>query len=165
MTNEHILFQLEHENRMLKDRLKTYRGTYTQAHLDRVSKGRIVLKKVVERLDDSTGFHARTSRRSNEKHTKDVSILVQNYSGEKLFEDMTQMRTHSTALLTIPRNPLAGISGKSLRDWISGRIQMAQVRHYYRQFSEVASSFNDQSYSIIYPADFSITLRDVVLWA
>lgn len=67
---------------------------------------------------------------------QDVQLLVEKFESENLLEAGGN-RTHSPSLLNTTRNPMAGINGQSLKDWISKRIEMCRIRQYYRQFSAV----------------------------
>ena len=131
-----IFIQLEHENRELKARLKTYRGSFTDGHLDRVSKARSELSKVVRKLDGELGY--RTANNTNrELSQQDIQLLFQCYeSVDMLSEAQSQgIRTHSPSLLNLSSNCLSSMSGLSLRDWFKERFVKAEIRPYYKQFS------------------------------
>ena len=128
--------QLEHENRELKARLKTYRGSFTDGHLDRVSKAHSELSKMVRKLDSELGY--RTANNTNrELSQQDIQLLFQCYeSVDMLSEAQSQgIRTHSPSLLNLSSNCLSSMSGLSLRDWFKERFVKAEIRPYYKQFS------------------------------
>lgn len=77
-------------------------------------------------------------------------MLVEQLKGENLL-NIEAKRTHSPSLLSITANPLAGINGKSLKDWITQRMEMCRVRHYYQQFITVSPSYVEEEISVLYP--------------
>ena len=119
---------------MFKERLKSYRGEYTDPHLQRISKGRAIVKEVITRLDGGLQYHAPSSRAKRDVCVTDVVLLIDKMKDEQLLSAHGS-RTHGPSLLTTAANPVAGTSGKKVKEWMLERIGMCQVRRYYKQFS------------------------------
>ena len=139
-----ILFQLEHENRAFQDRLKTYRGTYTDKHINKISKARGVWSKIEQKVDIEIGYRVSANISKWELPERDINLLVKKLGPEDLLEPSHAgvVKTHSPSLLNTCSNPAAGISGKTLRSWMYERIELMKVRPYYLQFSQVPLSFD-----------------------
>lgn len=129
------LLQMEHENRRFKQRLKTYRGKFTQAHIDRISRGRSVIGVIVRKFSKSLGHHTPATKLVK-KDAEDVKALTDLYYTSHLFTSSeTTSRVHSPSLSSITPNALAaGLNSKSLDEWVDERIKLTQLRNYYRQF-------------------------------
>ena len=123
---------------------------YTESHLDRISKGRRVLNKIILRLDHHINYQPPVAQSKHQIKVKDLKLLTDKLKAEDLLEVGPQ-RTHSASLTNISANPAAGVNGKSLRRWLSERIQMCQVRHYYQQFVPIPPSQLDDSASNDHP--------------
>jgi len=151
-TNIPLDLALEHENREFKKRLKTYYGVYTQPHIDRISRARGVLVKIIKRLDHELDYHQGSKpAKRDDKSMNDIKLLAEKYQKEDLLTlSSTSPRSHSPTLLTVPANPISGTNGKSLRQWMDSRMELIRVRHYYQQYSQVAASFVDSTSSSIY---------------
>lgn len=117
---------------------------YTQPHIDRISRARGVLVKIIRQLDKELNYNAGFKPSKRVLAAKDIELLVEKYSEESLLESVCDMsRSHSSSLLTVPSNPMAGTNGKSLLKWMNDRVELIKVRHYYQQFSQVAASYMD----------------------
>ena len=133
---------MEHENRAFKARLKTYRGTYTDNHINKISRARGVWAKIQTRVDKEMNYHIYANRSKRELPEGDIRLLMKKFDIDELFTPaLTSVRAHSPSLLNITSNPASGISGKSLRTWMAERIELMRVRHYYLQFNVIPQSF------------------------
>lgn len=160
--------QLEHENRMFKTLLKTYRGQFTQAHLDRISKGRCQMSKIMQQLDDELKYHAPVSKSRRELDMKDISMLTSLYVPADLLHSIRTTRAHSPTLLNVTENLMSGMNGQSLEQWLKDRIELCKIRQYYRQFYRPKDTTHSTSSLDLVPdsdwssmADFSIPWSDV----
>ena len=125
---------MEHEIRRFKERLKTYRGKYTQSHIDRVSRGRSVINQIVRKFTKSIDYHTQ-SKKLVKKEADDTKALTELYRTTPLFTSEARIRVHSSSLGNISKNIIgAGLNGSSLNDWVQEWIQLSQLRNYYRQF-------------------------------
>ena len=95
-------------------------------------------------MDKEIGFRPPVSRSSRELPMKDIRLLVASYTTEDLL-DVIGVKTHSPSMLSLTGNPISGINGKSLREWMVTRITKCRIRHYYRQFDAEPASFESQS--------------------
>lgn len=103
-----------------------------------------MLEKILKRVDCEIGFYVAKRKSKRELTELDISLLVKEYSQASLLNtSSTTERTHSPSLLRLTSNPLAGINGKSLNEWILGRMQLIRVRHYYLQFIQQPASIDD----------------------
>ena len=130
---------------MLKTLLKTYRGTYTQDHLDRISKGRCQMSRIIKALDKDIGFFHST-KMNRHLSMDDINLLVESYQSAELFDDGRDsagpMRTHSPKLLSICSNSMSAMNGKALLNWLKERIEICRIRQYYRQFVQPHDSYH-----------------------
>lgn len=110
-----FVFKMEHENRLFKANLKSYRGTYTQDHIDRISKGRSRIAAIVQALDRELGYH-RTSGRNQNPDTRDIKLLSDLYSTSNLTEAASVAKYHSLSLMYISKNLMEGVNGKKVND-------------------------------------------------
>lgn len=120
---------------MFKELLKTYRGQFTQAHLDRISKGRHRIDNMIQALDKELGYHGSQAGKRPGLAEGDVKALTELYAKANLL-NREGIRAHSPALTNITRNLAGGVNGKSMREWLTERIELCRIRNYYRQFSK-----------------------------
>lgn len=115
---------------------------------------------MIQSLDKEIGYHTTSGRAKRELPIKDIRRLMKCYVDEDLLEQC-QARTHSPSLLHVASNTTAGINGKSLCEWMEGRIGMCKIRHYYRQFITASASFSSESedaYPLLLPTWWDTTL-------
>lgn len=126
---------MEHENRLFKERLKTFRGTFTQAHLDRVSRARSQITKMIRTLDEQIGHYPNKAAKTGQKDDNDVRMLTVLYQRCDLTAHTNSARVHSTSTCDVSQNLTAGMNGSSLKAWLLERLELCRIRNYYRQFS------------------------------
>lgn len=145
---------------MFKDRLKTYRGKYTDEHVERISKGRGVLNEMIVKLDQHINYHPPSGRYKDRMKIRDVRLLVGKLKDEKLLQQLGE-RSHSPSLNRVFGNPTSGINGKSFGHWMEERMEMCRVRHYYQQFNIVPPSYiEDSALSTDHPFLSDLAWRD-----
>ena len=83
---------------MFGERVKSYRGEYTDPHLQMISKGRAIVKEVITRLDGSLQYHAPSRMAKSDVCVTDVVLLISMKTEQLLSAHGS--RTHSPSLLT-----------------------------------------------------------------
>lgn len=104
---------MEHENRRFKANLKCYRGDYTQAHVDRISKGYNRINQIVSTLDKEIEYHPTSGKNKTSQEHKDLELLVAAYKDAGLTQ-YSANRFHSLSCYNICKNLMAGLNSKSL---------------------------------------------------
>ena len=113
-------YQLEHENRIFKDQLKSYRGEFTQPHLDRISKGRSRLRGLNTSVDQELNYHRGTGRSRRDLSKYDVKTVVNRYSSADIISN-NPARTSLQSLFMRPSNPIS-MSDMELFEWLDERL-------------------------------------------
>lgn len=120
-----------------KSELKTYRGEYTQKHVDRISKGRAARKEVIDQLDADTGFR-KPSGRHSESDDKHVEMLV-----KKLVDDeedqlvsvlQERVRRQHAGTGAVPTEVIDTIPYNDLVSWVNQKIDILKSKRLYKQF-------------------------------
>lgn len=154
---------MEHENRLFKERLKTYRGEFTQAHLDRISKGRSQIKNMIRTFDKQIGYHGASAATRVKLVKRDVGLLCDLYATANLTKQMTATRVHSTSTCNVTRNLTCAMNGSSLKNWLLDRISLCKIRQYYRQFQESATETVDDTTSLELVPDSDVSELDMTI--
>ena len=153
-------YQLEHENRIFKDQLKSYRGEFTQPHLDRISKGRSRLRGLNTSVDQELNYHRGSGRSRRDLSKADVKTLVDRYSTADIMSN-TPARTMPQSLFLCPSNPIS-MSGMELFEWLDERLIRGACRTTYRQFQltehEVSSSSDTEQ-------NLTVSDTEVITWS
>ena len=123
-------YQLEHENRIFKDQLKSY------------SKGRSRLRGLNTSVDQELNYHRGSGRSRRDLSKSDVKIVVNRYSSADIISN-NPARTLLQSLFLCPSNPIS-MSDMELFEWLDERLIWGACRRTYRQFQltkhEVSSS-------------------------
>ena len=121
---------LEHQNKVFKADVKTYRGTFTDKTLARVSQSTMPCDKVVANFDKQTGVHKPSGRHSLPDWSEDIEALAEGYLRHKLFTDIPGRRHNAVKNMPTP-HILRNISDASLSQWILKCMKNHQRKHYY----------------------------------
>lgn len=124
---------MEHENRQMKSKLRAYRGTYTQNHLDSISKGSCVMHNIERNIDNQVCYFISKGDGSKPLDKSDIDILIEKYKEANLFSENTG-RSHSPSLSYISSNTLSCVSKNELLTWMQVRLSILKTKNYYKQF-------------------------------
>lgn len=139
---------LEHENRSFKDDVKCYRGTFSQDHIDRISKARTRTKLIIKSLDGEIEYHRGSGQPSRKLSLEDIKILVERYEAADILTERQGRVLPGASLLLCENSTMSGISGMELHEWLNERLTLASIRPSYLQFQyasyELSSSSEDE---------------------
>lgn len=124
---------MEQQNRSLKEDLHTYRGEYSQSHLDNISLGSNLSNETVLNIDKQHSYFISKGKGTPDLSLDDIKLLVSRYKDAELFTDIP-LRTHCSELAFICNNPTKTMTKKELRKWIAERIGILQTKNVYKQF-------------------------------
>lgn len=126
---------MEHENKYFKEQLKTYRGEYTQAPIDRISKSQSLISCIIRTIDVETNTRTPGSKKTPPISNDDVSRLVEVFRPAQLLA-YADGRHHSPQLVFTTRNLLKSLSATEVRIWLEKKIKYLKTCHYYKQHHE-----------------------------
>lgn len=129
---------------MFKVLLKSYRGIYTQAHLDRISKGRKKITDIIRALDRELGYYGSRMGTKAQLAKSDIKLLTELYSTSNLMQQ-SGPRVHSPSTFNVTKNISEGMNGKSLKEWLTERMELCRIRNYYRQFGNQPATHDPES--------------------
>lgn len=130
---------MEQENRTFKEQLHTYRGEYSQHHLNNISLGSNLRDAAVRNIDRQTGYYISKGEGAPAIDKDDIRLLVAKYRNENLFEDKP-CRSHCSSLAFLSKNPMVTMTSPELDKWIKGRISILKTKNVYKQFDDPSSS-------------------------
>lgn len=153
---------MEHQNKYFKELLKTYRGEYTQAPIDRISKSQSLINHILHTLDVETANRKPSSKKTAPISNDDVKRLIEVFRPAQL---MTYVdgRQHSPQLVFTMRNMLKSFSANDVWNWLDNKMKYIKTELFYKQhhssnvpaglasadqsdeliWSELEQSFND----------------------
>ena len=121
---------LEHCNKVFKDEAHSYRGTFTDKTLSRVSRSALILHEVVKHFDKISDTSLSSGKHKKADTKGDVTLLVQHISPIKIFDNIPG-RSY-TAFKTM-NDPLKNQNMEKFRDWISNSITSFGKKHFYKK--------------------------------
>lgn len=124
---------MEHENKLFKKQLPTYRGEYTQASIDRISKSQTLINMILRNFDAERHGHRKSSKPTQPVSKDDVIRLVEVYKHANLFHEQPG-RNHSTSLMFLQRNAMASLTSVEMEMWLMKKFKYLKGAHYYKQF-------------------------------
>ena len=145
-SNIAIDLYMEHENKYFKEQLKTYRGEYTQAPIDRISKSQSALNVILRNHDTSLSTRKPASHGTDPVSSEDIRKLVKVYGPANLFTTVDG-RQHSADLVMTRRNIMTSLSSGETEKWLWNKIHDMKGAHYYKQFRKPAVEANNEMWS------------------
>lgn len=124
---------MEHENKAMKEDLRAYRGTYTQNHLDGISKGSNLMGDIIRSIDRQYGYYISKGEGTKQLNQSDIKVLVDKYITANLFT-ATAGRSHSPSLSFINSNVMKILTRAELDAWMKERLTILKTKNYYKQF-------------------------------
>ena len=124
---------MEQQNRSLKEDLHTYRGEYSQTHLDNISLGSNLANESVRNIDKQHSYYISKGEGSPELSADDIKLLVSKYKDAQLFKEIP-CRSHCSALTFICKNPMRTMTETELNKWVAERVSILQTKNVYKQF-------------------------------
>ena len=129
-TNHPNDLDLEHCNKVFKDEAHSYRGTFTDKTLSRVSRSALTLHGLVKNFDKISNTSLSSGKHKDADTKDDIRILVQHINPVNIFDHIPG-RSY-TAYPTISDNPLKSLNMERFRDWISESISSFGKKHFYK---------------------------------
>lgn len=125
---------MEHENKYFKQQLATYRGEYTQATVDRISKSQTIVNNVISEFDTTVDVRKRVGRGTKNVSDEDIERLVKVYRKANLLKRCPG-RQHSTGLVFLRRNLMSSETANEVETWLTNSLfDSLRGAHYYEQF-------------------------------
>lgn len=140
---------VEHENRLVKNDLNSYRGKITQQHLDKISRSSGLRRKLTSSIDKEIGMFNHSLGDYRTLNKDDIYSLVSKITEANLLKKHESGRFHTPALHFSSHEPLTPLDIDSVESWIKKRLSILKTKHYYKQFhtSEVSLSLSSLSLS------------------
>ena len=121
---------IEHNNKLIKSEVHSFRGHITDRTLDRISKSILATDKVVRNMDKQGNVRRPSGKHAKMDTSDDVQILVKQFQQEDLFVFIPG-RCHS-AFPKIASNPLAVLENDKLKQWLYISLRDISERHFYQ---------------------------------
>ena len=120
-TNHPNDLDLEHQNKLFKDQVHNYRGTFTEKSISRVSRSATVIDKNLASYDKSVKVFRPSGEHTSANTDEDILTLIKSFQERRVF-DCIPGRSHAQ-FGTISSNPFRHLDGDQLRDWISSCLK------------------------------------------
>ena len=128
-TNHPNDLDLEHQNKLFKDQIHSYRGVFTEKSIARVSRSVVSTDKILKSYDSSMKVFRPSGKHKTANTEDDIEIILKHLLERKVF-DYTPGRCH-TQFRTVKSNPFGSLDGEKLRDWISACLKKYSQEHFY----------------------------------
>ena len=128
-TNHPNDLDIEHQNKLFKDQIHSYRGVYTEKAISRVSPSVNTVDKVLKAYDKSVDVFRPCGLHTSANTEQDVYTLIQSFQKAELFENKPG-RVHKQFEI-ISSNLFESMDNNTLRDWISASLKKFSQEHFY----------------------------------
>ena len=128
-TNHPNDLDLEHCNRIFKDEAHSFRGTFTEKTISRVSRSALSTYNIVKNYDKQTNVHEASGLHTDADLSADIELIVNQLIQSNVFKRVPGRR-HG-AFQTISPNPFAELDMEQIRDWIAGSLRKYSAKHFY----------------------------------
>ena len=128
-TNHPNDLDLEHQNKLFKDQIHSYRGVFTEKAIARVSRSAVTTEQIMKIYDSSMKLFKPSGEHTAANTDSDVAELIKQFLQKKLF-DYSPGRQHSQ-FENIWSNPFECIDADVVRDWISSSLKKYSQEHFY----------------------------------
>ena len=126
---------VEHLNKVFKERFTLYRGEPTDAMMYRISASQDLATNVLQQHTDSWQTRAGprgTARQNEDKYQGDVSIITNTLREEDIVTCHPGRRLRSDKLCDAARDPMLAIDMFALRSWYAAKLKaMAAMPHFH----------------------------------
>ncbi|XP_070572406.1 uncharacterized protein [Ptychodera flava] len=129
-TNHPMDLDIEHDNKVFKDDVTSYRGEITERTINRVSRSINTTEAILNHYDKVTKIRKASGKHTRQDTTDDVYTLVAQFTDARLFE-LTTGRHHS-AFPRIQANPLSKLDMVAFKSWLSKSLKAFSNKHYYK---------------------------------
>ncbi|XP_061182759.1 uncharacterized protein LOC133191089 [Saccostrea echinata] len=120
---------IEHCNKVFKDEAHSFRGTFTEKTVSRVSRSALSLQSVVQCFDTNCHVKKATSKHTAADFTEDILKLVEQYQKLDLFS-IIPGRQHDPSFQK-SKIPLFQLDMDGVRNWISASLSDYKRKHFY----------------------------------
>jgi hypothetical protein len=129
--NNHPLdLDVEHENKVFKDHITTYRGEVTENIIHTVSRSVDTSELLSQNFEKVTRVKQQSGRHKSGERVSDVHTLVRQYLPADMFS-VIPGRTHA-AFPNHAANPLSSLKVDKMRDWMKACIKKHAMKHFYK---------------------------------
>ena len=120
---------LEHQNKLFKDQIHNYRGTFTEKSIARVSRSATVIDKMLTSYDKSVKVFKPSGEHTSANTEGDILTLIKSLEQRRVF-DFVPGRSYSQ-FENIGSNPFQSLDRDQLRNWISSCLTKYSQEHFY----------------------------------
>ena len=128
-TNLPLDLDVEHNNKLFKNDIHTYRGELTDTTIHRVSRSLDISDAVIKSYAKCTGISMPSGQHTDVDFSADVALLTEQFCEAKIF-DFTPGRRHN-AFQDIQSNPLANLDMTNFHKWLKESLYTFSIKHYY----------------------------------
>ena len=127
-TNHPNDLDIEHQNKLFKDQVHSYRGEFTDKTISRVSRSVVTTDKVMKAFDHSMKVFRPSGKHQSINTEDDIWQLIQQLTERKVF-NYTPGRCHNH--FGFINSNLFEIDNEKLREWISNCLRRYAQEHFY----------------------------------
>ena len=124
---------MEHDNGMFKNQIKTYRGDFTEKALRCVSRSSRLTEEILCNVDKASHVSKPKGKHSRIDAQQDILDLSLQFSKKQLFTK--QSRKPHKGFEQVPIL-LSTLKTENISDWISKTLNTLKRKHYYFQFNK-----------------------------
>ena len=128
-TNHPNDLDLEHQNKLFKDQIHSYRGTFTEKSISRVSRSATVIDKILTSYDRYVKVFKPSGEHTSANTDEDISTLIKSFQQRRVYDNVPGRFYRQFE--AIDYNPFQSLSGEVLRDWISSCLKKYSPEHFY----------------------------------
>ena len=121
---------LEHCNKVFKDEAHSYRGTFTEKVISRVSRSALKTDSIMKQYDKVSKVVRPSGKHTPADLTVDIMTLMQQFKERRLFQHIPG-RKHS-AFPSMEENQLSSLDMYEFRDWLSRSMRKIAKKHFYQ---------------------------------
>ena len=129
-TNHPNDLDLEHCNKVFKDEAHSYRGTFTEKVISRVSRSALKTDAIMKHYDKVSNVVRPSGKHTPADLTVDILTLMQQFKERQLFQHIPG-RKHA-AFPAIEDNQLSSLNMHDFRDWLSRSMRKISKKHFYQ---------------------------------
>jgi hypothetical protein len=122
---------MEHDNGLFKDQIRTYRGDFTEKAIQRVSRSTRTTEEILTNLDKVSHVSKPRGKHTKLDTQKDILDLAAQLHKKQLFTEKSK-RNHK-GFENVPQL-LSTLTHSNVSDWIGKTLKSLKRKHYYLQF-------------------------------
>ena len=128
-TNHPNDLDLEHQNKLFKDQIHNYRGTFTEKSISRVSRSATIINNILKVYDKSVKVFRPSGEHTSANTEEDIATLIKSFQQRKIFDYIPGRSYYQFE--DIGPNPFQNLDGDQLRNWISSCLTKYSQEHFY----------------------------------